>query len=135
MRTGAEYREALRDGRRVYVMGEGLIEDVTIHPATRAMVDELAGWYDRHFDPEWRDILLAPPDAEGNRAPWAYALPKTSADLRAMGRCFSATTFLSAGNITHTPAYGNLIALGILDAIQQRYVSSGRSPTLRHTES
>ena len=27
MRTGAEYREALRDGRRVYVMGEGLIED------------------------------------------------------------------------------------------------------------
>src|SRR2546426_12258491 len=124
MRTGAEYREALRDGRRVYVMGEGLIEDVTVHPATRAMVDELAGWYDRHFDPEWRDILLAPPDAEGNRAPWAYALPKTSADLRAMGRCFSATTFLSAGNITHTPAYGNLIALGILDAIQQRYVSS-----------
>ena len=40
-----------------------------------------------------------------------------------MGRCFSATTFLSAGNITHTPAYGNLIALGILDAIQQRKVS------------
>ena len=40
-----------------------------------------------------------------------------------MGRCFSATTFLSAGNITHTPAYGNLIALGILDAIQQRNVS------------
>jgi 4-hydroxyphenylacetate 3-monooxygenase len=40
-----------------------------------------------------------------------------------MGRCFSATTFLSAGNITHTPAYGNLIALGILDAVQQRNVS------------
>jgi len=55
-------------------MGEGLIEDVTVHPATRAMVDELAAWYDRHCDPEWRDILLAPPDAEGNRAPWAYAL-------------------------------------------------------------
>src|SRR5439155_741049 len=35
-----------------------------------------------------------------------------------------ATIFLSAGNITHTPAYGNLIALGILDASQQRYVSS-----------
>ena len=40
-----------------------------------------------------------------------------------MGRCFSATTFLSAGNITHTPAYGHLIALGILDAVQQRKVS------------
>ena len=41
-----------------------------------------------------------------------------------MGKSFSATTFLSAGNITHTPAYGNLIALGILDAVQQRNVST-----------
>ncbi len=123
MRTGAEYREALRDGRRVYVMGEGLVEDVTAHPATRAMVDEYAAWYDRHFDAAWHDIVLTPPDAAGRRAPWAYALPKSAADLRAMGRCYSATTFPSAGNMTHTPAYGNLIALGILDAVQQRYVS------------
>jgi len=123
VRTGAEYREALRDGRRVYVMGEGLVEDVTAHPATRAMVDEYAAWYDRHFDAAWHDIVLTPPDAAGRRAPWAYALPKSAADLRAMGRCYSATTFPSAGNMTHTPAYGNLIALGILDAVQQRYVS------------
>ena len=34
MRTGADYREALRDGRRVWVMGEGWVEDVTTHPAT-----------------------------------------------------------------------------------------------------
>jgi len=123
MRTGAEYREALRDGRRVWVIGEGLVEDVTVHPATRATVDEYVAWYDRHFDPEWQDILLTPADTQGARAPWAYALPKSVQDLRAMGRSFSATTFLSAGNITHTPAYGNLIALGILDAVQQRNVS------------
>ena len=124
MRTGAEYREALRDGRRVWVIGEGLVEDVTVHPATRATVDEYVAWYDRHFEPEWRDILLTPADAQGARAPWAYALPRSVQDLRAMGKSFSATTFLSAGNITHTPAYGNLIALGILDAVQQRNVST-----------
>src|SRR5256712_2153854 len=123
MRTGEEYREALRDGRRVWVIGEGLVEDVTVHPATRATVDEYVAWYDRHFDPEWQDVLLTPPDAQGARAPWAYALPRSVQDLRAMGRSFSATTFLSAGNITHTPAYGNLIALGILDPVQQRNVS------------
>ena len=123
MRTGAEYREALRDGRRVWVMGDGMIDDVTVHPATRAMVDEYAAWHDRHFDPGWADIVLAPPDASGRRAPWGFVLPKSPADLRAMGRCFSATTFPTAGNITHTPAYGNLIALGILDAVQQRNVS------------
>ena len=60
MRTGAEYREALRDGRNVWVMGEGRVADVTTHPATRAMVEEYVLWYDRHFDPAWQEILLAP---------------------------------------------------------------------------
>ena len=118
MRTGGEYRDALRDGRRVWVMGEGWVEDVTTHPATRAMVDEYALWYDRHLDPEWQDLLLAPPNAAGERVPWAYRLPKDSEDLIGMGRSFAKTTFLSAGNITHTPAYGNLIQLGVLTAAQ-----------------
>jgi len=123
MRTGAEYREALRDGRKVWIIGEGLIDDVTEHPATRAMVDEYVAWYDRHFDPAWQDLLLTPPGATGARTPWGFVVPKSAADLRTIGRGFSATTFLSAGNITHTPAYGHLIALGILDVAQQKKVS------------
>jgi 4-hydroxyphenylacetate 3-monooxygenase len=46
-------------------------------------------------------------------------LPRSPDDLRRMGRCFSATLFLSAGNVTHTPAYGNLIALGIMHMAQE----------------
>src|SRR5512144_735893 len=112
MRTGSEYRDALRDGRRVWVM-----------------VDEYAAWYDRHHDPAWQDILLTPPDERGARRPWAFALPRTPADLRAMGRSYSATIFLTAGNMTHTPGYGNLIALGLHDVVRQRKVSAeqGRS--------
>jgi len=82
------------------------------------MVDEYALWYDRHLDPEWQELLLAPADAAGERVPWAYVLPKSSEDLLGMGRSFAKTTFLSAGNITHTPAYGNLIQLGVLTAAQ-----------------
>ena len=123
MRTGAEYREALQDGRRVWVLGEGLVEDVTSHPATRAVVDEYAAWYDRHFDPAWQDVVLTPPDANGDRAPWGYIVPRKAADLNRMARCFSKTTFLSAGNLTHTPAYGQLIALGVLCAAQEANVS------------
>src|SRR5882724_432983 len=123
MRTGADYREALRDGRRVWVLGEGLIEDVTLHPATRPMVDEYVAWYDRHHDPEWQDVFLAPADGGGSRVPWAFTLPRTSADLRAMGRSYAETIFLTAGNMTHTPGYGNLIALGIQDVVRQRNVS------------
>ncbi|MBN9486779.1 MAG: hypothetical protein J0H44_06115 [Alphaproteobacteria bacterium] len=114
--TGAEYRESLRDGRRVWILGEGRVEDVTTHPATRAMVEEYVAWYDRHVDPAWQDTVLAPPGSDGTRLPVSYIVPRTSDDLRRMGRCFLATTFLSAGNITHTPAYGHLIALGVLHA-------------------
>ena len=124
MRTGAEYREALRDGRKVWVLGEGLVADVTTHPATSAMVEEYVAWYDRHFDPAWQDTLIAPQSAGRESAAWAYVLPKTSEDLIGMGRSFAKTIFLSAGNITHTPAYGHLISMGVLTAVQQRNVSA-----------
>ena len=72
MRTGADYREALRDGRKVWVMGEGWVADVTTHPATRAMVDEYALWYDRHLDPAWqRNPAVA---ARGRRGTGAVGL-------------------------------------------------------------
>ena len=120
IRTGAEYRDSLRDGRHVWVIGEGRVDDMTTHPATRAMVDYYAGWYDRHFDSSWQEVLLTPPDARGERLPVAFGVPKSADDLRRMGRSFAATLFPTAGNVTHTPAYGNLIALGILDAVQRR---------------
>ncbi len=120
MRTGAEYREALRDGRKVFVMGEGRVDDVTTHPATSAMVEQYAAWYDRHFDPAWTDTLLTPPDASGNRLPWAFVSPKTRADAVAIGRAIQTTVFPGAGNITHTPHYGHLIALGVLTAAETR---------------
>ena len=69
MRTGADYRASLRDGRRVWVMNEGRVEDVATHPATAAMVGEYAAWYDRHFDPAWRGTLLTPGRRPGRRRP------------------------------------------------------------------
>jgi aromatic ring hydroxylase len=114
MRTGAEYREALRDGRVVYVMGEGRVDDVTTHPATKAMVDEYVRWHDLHRDSGWAETLIGP---EGK--PWALTAPRSRADLIGMGRSYAKTCFLSAGNITHDPAYGNLIALGIVNAVAE----------------
>jgi aromatic ring hydroxylase len=125
MRTGADYRDTLRrDGRKVWVFGEGLVEDVTTHPATSATVEEYVAWYDRHFDPEWRDVLFAPKSASREPKAWAYVLPKSSEDLIGMGRSFAKTLFVSAGNLTHDPAYGHLIAMGVLTAVQERNVSA-----------
>jgi aromatic ring hydroxylase len=120
IRNGADYRASLRDGRRVWVLGVGQVDDVTTHPATRAMVDEYVKWYDRHSDPSWADAVLTPPCPEGRRSPVSFTIPRTSDDLSRMGRCFAATIFSTAGNVTHTPAYGHLIALGILHAVGLR---------------
>lgn len=124
MRLGAEYRESLRDGRRVWVLGEGWVEDVTTHPATRNMVEAYVGWYERHFDPAWQDVALTPPDAKGVRREVGFIIPRTADDLVRMGRFFSKSLFACAGNITHTPAYGAMIALGIQHAVTQRNASA-----------
>ena len=119
MRTGADYREGLRDGRDVWVVGEGAVEDVTTHPATAGMVEEYVAWYDRHFDPGWQDVLLTPPDGKGGRHPLALTPPKTSDDLRRLGRAISAVHFITGGNMTHTAGYGHLIALGLVNALKR----------------
>ena len=108
MRTGADYRASLNDGRKVWVMNDGNVEDVTTHPATSAMIEEYVAWYDRHFDPAWRETLVNP-----DGTPIWTILPRSAADLRRLGASYSATTFVNAGNVTHTPAYGGLIVLGI----------------------
>ena len=119
MRTGADYKESLRDGRDVWVVGEGAVADVTAHPSTSAMVDEYVEWYDRHFDADWQDTLLTPPDGDGQRHPLALTPPKTSADLRRLGKAISAVHFVTGGNMTHTPGYGALIALGLLNVLKR----------------
>ena len=120
MRTGADYVESVRDGRRVWVLGEGLIEDITTHPATKPMVDVYAAWYNRHFDPEWQETLLSPAaEGDGVGYPLAFLTPRSATDLERMGRSFASTLFSTAGNVTHTPAYGNLVALGLLDTIRR----------------
>ena len=124
MRTGADYKESLRDGRDVWVLGEGAVADVTTHPATSAMVDEYVAWYDRHFDAAWQDILLTPSDGNGHRQPLALTPPKTSADLRRLGKAISAVHFVTGGNMTHTPGYGALIALGMLNVLKRMNHSS-----------
>jgi aromatic ring hydroxylase len=124
MRSGADYLESLKDGRRVWVLGEGRVDDVATHPATAGMVRNYVEWYDRHFDPAWQDILLTPPDQEGKRRPVAFEIPRTPEDLRQLGRAVMKVSFLSGGNVTHTPGYGALIALGILDAV----IAMGQPP-------
>src|SRR5215510_12032327 len=116
MRSGAEYRESRRDGRQVWILGER-IEDITIHPATAAVVDAYAQWYDWHRDPPWQDLLLTGPDEGGERRPIAFEIPRRPEDIRALGDSVYALAFPHAGYITHTPGYGAVIFLAVMDTL------------------
>src|SRR5438128_12052334 len=50
IRTGDEYRAALRDGREVWIDGER-VADVTAHPAFKPIVDAKARMYDMAHEP------------------------------------------------------------------------------------
>ena len=106
----------------MWVMGEGAVADVTTHRATSAMVNEYVRWYDRHFEAEWQDILLTSSkvngaDGSGERRPLAFTPPRTSEDLVRLGKALSAVLALSGGNMTHTPGYGVLILVGLVNVL------------------
>ena len=51
LKTGQEYLEGLRDGRKVYI-GSELVDDVTTHPAFRNAAQSFARIYDNKRAPE-----------------------------------------------------------------------------------
>ena len=95
------------------------MDDVTTHPATAAMVDEYVAWYAATSTRPGRIPCLRPPDEKGQRHPLALTPPETSDDLRRLGRAISAVHFLTGGNMTHTPGYGALIALGMVNVLKR----------------
>ena len=56
IRTGAQYRDSIRDGRQVYIGGER-VKDVTTHPMFKPLVDIRARFYDMQHEPATREIM------------------------------------------------------------------------------
>src|SRR6266581_4231936 len=56
IRTGAEYREGLRDGREVWIDGER-VTDVTARPALKPIVNIRARIYDMQHDDAFAPAL------------------------------------------------------------------------------
>ena len=65
IRTGAEYRDSLRDGREVYVNGER-VRDVAAHPMFKPLVDIRARIYDMAHEPATQPIMSSWDGGERN---------------------------------------------------------------------
>jgi 4-hydroxyphenylacetate 3-monooxygenase len=82
IRTGAEYRESIRDGRQVWIDGER-VSDVTTHPAFKPIVDVRARIYDLAHEAATQERMSYVDAETGERCPVGSRLPQTKADWHA----------------------------------------------------
>ncbi|QIL83299.1 4-hydroxyphenylacetate 3-hydroxylase [Diaphorobacter sp. HDW4A] len=78
IRTGTQYRDSIRDGRRVWMNGER-VKDVTVHPMFKPLVDIRARMYDMQHESALRDTLTYD-EGDGERHCIAHKLPLTRQD-------------------------------------------------------
>lgn len=86
VRSPDEYRESLRDGRRVYYRGQR-IDDVTTHPATRSAVEHAMRDYRLAESPAHRQLAVT--DSGYSRY---FHVPRSADDLMARSALIEAGT-------------------------------------------
>ncbi|MDX6535031.1 MAG: 4-hydroxyphenylacetate 3-monooxygenase [Gaiellales bacterium] len=115
--TGDQYRQTLRDGRRVVSASGEEIEDVTTHPATTA-VNSIARVLDLQFDPATRDTLTYVDEAGARRAV-GWQVPTTKEHLSAKRDSTRRITLETLGMYGRPPDYGPMMSLGFLAVIDR----------------
>src|SRR5262249_15393128 len=79
LKTGVEYLESIRDGRRVYI-GSEEVPDVTTHPAFRNAAQSFARLYDRKRDAD--NLAVMSYEEDGERYSTWFLRPRSRDDLR-----------------------------------------------------
>jgi 4-hydroxyphenylacetate 3-monooxygenase len=79
IRTGAQYRESLRDGREVWMDGVR-VADVTTHPSFKPVVDIRARIYDMAHEDATRAVMTYADEKTGERNAVGLKLPYTQQD-------------------------------------------------------
>ncbi len=100
LRTGREFLDGLRDGRRVYIGGRE-VEDVTVHPAFRGAARTLAGLFDYKADPA-NDAVMSFEEG-GERYASYYLKPRSREDLEKRSRAHYAIADLTCGLFGRSP--------------------------------
>jgi 4-hydroxyphenylacetate 3-monooxygenase len=100
MRTGKDYLEGLRDGRRVIVNGE-VVSNVSDHPAFRGVATTVASLYDFAADPAKEMTFVAP--ETGRSALKPYMIPRSLEDLRSWRQAIETWSQLTHGFLGRSP--------------------------------
>jgi 4-hydroxyphenylacetate 3-monooxygenase len=112
--TGNEYRQSLRDGRRVIGPDGTEIADVTTNAQLAPGIDRIAEYYDAHFAPDSRDLLTYRDPESGQMASTAWKVPLTVDDLTSRRELNRFVTYRLMGTFGRPPDYAALNPLGLL---------------------
>jgi 4-hydroxyphenylacetate 3-monooxygenase len=111
--TGARYIESLRDGREVYIDG-ACVDDVTVHPAFKDMIGELARCYDLQNSAAYRDKMTFVEPESGVRTSISWLLPRSAADLKRKRRNSELWNEFTWGQLGRSP---DILAPYIISAL------------------
>jgi len=98
LRTPDEYRESLRDKRRVYIMGQK-VEDVTTHPILKVAVETVAQDFvlTESEDPDVRDLFVVQDEETGQPISRFFKTPTTAEDLEKRSEMIARSIRITGG--------------------------------------
>lgn len=154
LKTGAEYKESLKDNRQIWVGGTKL-NSVYDEPALGRGIDLLASMFDDQFTAEHADATTyfdKDADAVVSRS---WQIPRTKEDLAARRKMIEYTSLKTAGTFGRPPDLAPAIVVGLyaylptfkkkrslIDGIDpdfaeniERYLEHGRNNNLTASES
>jgi aromatic ring hydroxylase len=113
LRTGAEFKASLDDGRKVWVDGV-LLDKVTDNPALAAGIDLLAEMFDDQFKPEYAQATTMRDETTGDLVSRAWQIPRTIEDLEARRKMIEYTSLKTGGAFGRPPDLAPTIVIGLL---------------------
>src|SRR2546422_5944086 len=129
IRRGEEYLESLRDGRRLWLMGQR-VEDVTTHPALAGCARSVAAVYDLQHDVAYQELLTIPSPSTGKPVSRAYLLPRSVDDLTHQRRMYECLVRRAGGVAARLPQHLATVVLGLYDV---RDLLGGEDPAFADT--
>ncbi len=112
LKTGAEYKDSLKDNRQIWVGGRKLAS-VYDEPALAKGIDTLASMFDDQFDPEHQDATTYYDDKVGAVISRAWQVPRSKEDLAARRRMIEYTSLKTAGTFGRPPDLSPAIVAGL----------------------
>ncbi|WP_026672171.1 4-hydroxyphenylacetate 3-monooxygenase, oxygenase component [Alkalihalobacterium bogoriense] len=113
--TGAEYKKRIdKLQNEVWIEGEKVQGDISMHPAFKGVMDSQAKLYDLQHDKNISDIMTYLSPTSSSRVGTSFLLPRTKKDIKKRRRMFQQWARTNAGMMGRSPDYMNTVLVSLV---------------------